>query len=190
MATTIEAPSAAESSGQTEPVIHDGFIIDPETGEVLGHIEKSGEFHVRDQESADWVLRKMLQAKTAIETVKANAEKLIRRHQRELDWLNLRFESELEELASRELKSQKTKTLQLSYGALAFRRVAPQVQATEDAIGWLEQLAPDAVKTTKSVLVSQIPEDVVTAAIAEERPGIFIRPERESFSIKLGGKSS
>ncbi len=43
----------------TTSIIINGYIIDPETGEVIGHVERKKEFHVTDMDSAEWVLDKL-----------------------------------------------------------------------------------------------------------------------------------
>jgi phage host-nuclease inhibitor protein Gam len=171
---------------QTQTIV-DGFIVDPETGEILGHIEQPSEFHVTDCDSADWVLKRMLEAQTAIEAIKANSQRLIKQHERQLEWLKFRFESELEEFAQKELEGQKTKSLILNYGQLRFRTVPPSYKVSEEAIPWLEEKCPEAVKVTKAPLITKVPKPLLDEAYQEGIPGVWLQPERQSFSIVAGG---
>lgn len=111
-------------------IIQDGFIIDADTGEVVG-LEK-GEFHVTDEASADWVLEKMMDAQANAARVQIKRKALLenldeqeRHYKRTYDFLNYRFGRELAEFARRRLEETKAKTkvVKLSFGRLSFRTV-------------------------------------------------------------------
>jgi hypothetical protein len=73
----------------------------------------------------------------------------------------------------------KVKTWTCPYGTVAFRTVAQRVKIVEEeeAVAWLMEHNPDAVKTKHTVLVSKINDLLDT-------PGIEIIPASESVTIK------
>lgn len=58
------------TSDTPKPVENGGFLIDPDTGEVLG-LAGIDQFKVTDAESAEWVLEKILQAESDTSPVNA-----------------------------------------------------------------------------------------------------------------------
>jgi hypothetical protein len=169
---------------ETTTINIDGFLVNPETGEILGH-ETAEQFHVRDADSANWVMRKMLAEQAAMEAAKSNLEKLVKQHESRLNWLQTRFSGELESFAREQLADQKTKTLTLPYGRLSFRTTPERVALTEDALPWLEAYTPEAVKITKSPLVSKLTGEALESAVAAGVAEVV--PAGESFAVKLGG---
>jgi len=176
-----------------QTIEQDGFIIDAETGEILGLAK--AEFHVTDASSADWVLEKMLDAKASItrediklKAITDNIEAKKKDFQRKLEYLEFRFASELQVFAAKEVEGQKTKTWKGDYGQLKFRtvkggvRVADADKALASACmnGWVH-----AIKVTESFQISKLDED--EKAEAATLPGFEVKPDTEVFDIKVGG---
>jgi len=96
-----------------------------------------------------------------------------------------RFGNMLEDFAGRELTGKKTKTLKTPFGKLSFRTKPASLEwDKENLLPWAKKAAPDAIKVTESVLVSQLSEGQKTAAIIA---GVATeKPEEEVFKIDTG----
>ena len=182
-------------------VIVDGFVVDVETGEILGMLidrATTERFHVIDSDSAEWVLDKMQQNDAAIAALEsrkraivANIDKMLAGLQSRQKYLSWRFTPELENFARKQLALSKRRSLATPFGVLAFRKTKRKVQVNttykDDAVAFLEVYHPaltDAIKVEKSVLVSKLPEDIALP------PEIFtITPAGESFTINTGVKA-
>ena len=149
---------------QTE-ISKDGFIVDTETGEVLGHAEAHERFTVDDAHAAEWVLERVQSADAEIaacdarfKAISENIAAMRKEHEKRKGWLLARFALELEAFASLELEGKKTRTFKTPYGSLSFRTVPGSVKVLdmEAAVKWAKMYEPDAVKVTESVLVSKV----------------------------------
>lgn len=144
----------------------DGFIIDIETGEVLGH-EKQ-DFRVTDEKSADWVLEKIMdvqceRARIAIKrkALLENLDSQDKDLQRREDWLQTRFGPDLESFAREQLKDAKTKTWKGTFGRLSFRTAGGGLKVADQdkALSWAKGFAPHTIKVVESFLISQLSAD-------------------------------
>jgi hypothetical protein len=173
---------------------HDGYIVDPETGEVLGHTEASERFAVTDIESAEWVLSKMQEAQADVlaqrcrlDAIQSQMQAMIEDKARRCSYLEARFGHELEAFAARELEGGKSKTLKTPFGSLSFRTVPGSIRVVnvELAVVWAETFEPKAVKVSKSVLVSGLKgmESGLPSAAFE------VVPPNERFRIETGVKA-
>ena len=143
----------------------DGYWVDPETGE---RVAKEG-FHVTDIPSAEWLLEKLqgLDADmAAIDNRKAlviaNLDTMKAHKQRQYNGLLYKYRLELEAFAKEQLEGSKLRSWVCPFGAVKFRyvnasyKLNPEME--EQCLEWCERNLPDAVKVTKKVLVSQIPD--------------------------------
>jgi hypothetical protein len=168
----------------------EGFVIDPETGEVIRHIGQP--FAVVDRNSAEWVLAKLMDADAAIfaeqtrlAVVTENIQARIKGYARRRDWLRARFAGELEQYATGQIAGQKARTLTLDHGKISFRKTPGGTAVTDmaAAVIWAKANAPEAVKVTETVLVTplkgrdDLPEDIFT-----------VTPPGEKCSIETGIK--
>lgn len=149
---------------QTE-ISKDGFLIDAETGEVLGHAEAQGHFTVDSTSAAEWVLERIQAADADIaacdarlKAISDNLAAMRKEHEKRKEWLLGRFAAELETFAAAELNGKKTRTLKTPFGSLSFRTAPGSVKVLdmEAAVKWAKMYEPDAVKVTESVLVSKV----------------------------------
>lgn len=176
-----------------------GFVIDTETGEVLGCPEPRPQFHVTDRESAEWVLHKMqdLQAeKVAIEArLKALTDNLnaqIHEVERRLGFLQYRFGGELFDWAREEIAKQPhgPKHVKTDYGKIGFRATKGSIKVADEeaALSWAERQAPEAVVIKKAVHVSALPQALKQDVFdAPERYGFFaVEPPTEKGYIETG----
>jgi hypothetical protein len=171
----------------------DGELYDEVTGEYAGPM--SG--WIKGDESAEdlalLVMRKRmdieatLQAeRSKLDAIVENTRKMIAKHQARLDWLEARYNTQLQDYALSQLPRKADGTLRVKtwtcpYGTVAFRTVAEKVRVVdeEQAVAYLMHHDPDAVKTKHTVLVSKLSDFALDHA-----PGLEIIPASESVTIK------
>jgi len=180
----------------------DGFVVDLDTGEVLGFaIIPLGkeEFDVTDVESAEWVLRKMLEAKAAIEAVHqtadvilarnilAAAEGLTKPHANKLKWLTERFGSQIKDVAKANLPA-KGKTWRSLYGHVAFRLVKAQLEVVAEsrAAKWLAANAPKSIRVVADLdALTEKDRLFISSLVAEDTDGVQVEILKSKFSSDL-----
>lgn len=178
----------------TNTVEQDGFIIDTESGEVLGLATQ--EFHVTDEASADWVLKKLTESEAEI--IKLNlmlesvAERLASERkaaERKVEWLKARFGAELEQFAKENLPKGK-RTWKGTWGEVSFRTSPARLEVTDEetAIKWAERNCPSAVKVSKKFLKSELSTGFMGLAsenaLFRHESGLNYIPETETMTIK------
>lgn len=173
------------------PVVVGDLLIDENTGEILGLAPRRERFSVHDRDSAEWVVGKILDARLQAEAVKRrlavlkeNLESQIRDAEREADWFEYRFSSELETWARSQLG--RSRTVKLDHGRLSFRRKEGRFKVDDPAkaIAWAKASGwSDAVKVEETLLISKVPTDKLDAK--EPPAGFAYEPESESFAVKV-----
>jgi hypothetical protein len=174
-------------------VVQDGYVIGIESGEVYGLAEQTKEFAVNSEAAAEWVLEKLSEAEGRVVGLKSELAGIqerfasrIKEQERRAEWLRARFGSELEEFAKSQLDG-KSKTWKGAFGSIGFRSTAARVTVADQdrAVAWASVDCPDAIKETRSVLVSNIPDSVKALMIEKGAPdGFDIVPAGESVTIK------
>ena len=177
----------------TTTIEQDGFIIDIETGEIIGLARP--EFHVIDADSADWVLEKILDAKANIaredmklKSIAENIESRKADQQRRIAYLEWKFGPELEQFAKEAVANQKTKTWKGVFGQLKFRTVKGGVRVSDPELAFetaKSQQWVEAIKTVESFQISKLPDALKSEAAS--LPGFEVKPDSEVFDIKVGG---
>jgi hypothetical protein len=173
--------------------------VDPETGEVLGiapPTETDAPFVPTTPEQVEWVLQRIARAEAnmaavdghpdviAARAILDNAADLRKRAEAKRTWLLNRFESDLKEFAKTALAGEKGQTWRSVYGSIALRTVPAKVQVVDSdkALAWAEDHAPDAVKYSRSFLISK-----AGLTPADELPdGFTVAPASVSVTIKTG----
>jgi len=186
---------SAEPETGVEIVEHDGYLIDADTGEVIGLAELTGEdFVIRTREDAERILRRLQHCdfgKASCESRKAvviaNIDAEIASYDRKRAYLIAAFGEPLKMYAENALMHTKGRTLRTDYGKLSFRtspggKISPR--DTTAAIEWARGHCPDAVETKEVVKLRLTP----LKAISHELPAdIFdISEPSTSFSIETG----
>lgn len=170
---------------------HGPYMIDANTGEVLGLAPEKAQFHVHDRASAEWVLERLSEAEAEVAALErrktvlvANIESMQLEAERRVTFLMGRFLLELQAFAEKELAGKKTRTWKSPFGRLSFRKGKSRLVVHDEAkaVEWAKQNQPQAVKVTEKLLVSML--DNVYDDF--EAPGLSIEPARESFAIKTG----
>ena len=188
--TQIEA-GAVKSAAQVI-VIHNGFLVDADTGEVLGLASTPERFDVTDLASAEWVLKKMsecdaeeLGIEARIKSVTENLASDLRQAKGRREYLMGRFGEGLKAFARADQYDRKTRTTSMAFGKLSFRTMPESIEIVDMALAveWAKANAPDAVKTVESILktplkdIPNLPEDAFT-----------LIPAGEVFKVETGVK--
>lgn len=174
----------------SDVVIHEGYYVNPETGEVLGHVEAAEEFRVRDMPSAEWVLEKMQMADSEIAAVEMRLaaiqeqmESILADRRRRRNWLQTRFGAELEAFAREALDGAKQRSLKTPFGTMGFRHVAGSIKPLDKkgCIAWAKEYCPAAVVQREELVVSPLKD-------REDLPNeLFdVTPAGDRFYIKTG----
>lgn len=166
-------------------IIQDGYILNPDTGEILGLASTpKADFAVVDVPTAEWVLEKMLQAQAAAEALEstpevifaravlANIEKLKKPHLQKIDYLKKFFGDAIIEVAKNNLPK-KGKTWQSAFGSVAFRKTGAKLDIgdEEKAAKWLAANYPESIRLVAD-LDQLTPDDrAFLASLAEEGNG-------------------
>lgn len=112
-------------------------------------------FVVRDAASANWVVRRIVEARTYAQRVKAWAELEQRRARREEDFLLRRFGVELEAWARRQIARQHDgrRSVSLPAGSVGFRVGPTRLAITDEKrlLAWCRTHLPSAIRTVESV---------------------------------------
>ena len=190
---------STETPSPAPVVTADGYICDPLTGEVFGHVDikehdapgaaQKEPFIPDTMEKVKWVLRKIMAEDSAIaaaemelQAISANIAAMKRVHEQKRNWQLAQFTLPLQVFAAEQLKGQKTRTLLTPYGTLSFRTIPGSLKIVDApaALEWAEENAPNAVKTVKSVKISEI-------TASDTLPQCFEMTERrDAFYIKTG----
>ena len=171
----------------------DGELWDEETGEYAGPMSGWITGNETPEDLALLVMRKRMDIEASIQAEKDkldaitnNMVKMIGKHVARLEWLEARYNAQLQDFAMSQLPRKadgtlKVKTWTCPYGTVAFRTVAERVKVVEEeeAVAWLMHHNPDAIKTKHTVLVSKL-SDFATIHV----PGLEIIPASESVTIK------
>jgi hypothetical protein len=169
----------------------DGELWDEETGEYAGPMSGWIKGDESPEDLALLVMRKRMDIEASIQAEKDkldaitnNVVKMLGKHVARLEWLERQYNAQLQDYAMSQLPRRadgtlKVKTWTCPYGTVAFRTVAQRVKIVEEeeAVAWLMEHNPDAVKTKHTVLVSKINDLLDT-------PGLEIIPASESVTIK------
>jgi hypothetical protein len=177
-------------------------LFDTETGEYAGPANSN--LPDRALETEEELLAYMNRLSSAeadvlaetkrLQAVVANVEKLLALKNRRVEWLKARYELSANDVAEGLLPRKpdgtfRTKTYTCPWGQVAFREVKPKVVVNNPqlAVAWAKSHAPDAVKVAESILVSKLPEDLVTEWLASEDHntpwGFTIEPGRTSVKV-------
>jgi len=172
----------------------DGELWDEETGEYAGPMSGWIKGDETPEDLALLVMRKRMDIEATLQAEKAkldaiveNTRKMVAKHQARLDWLEARYNAQLQDYALSQLPrkadgSLKVKTWTCPYGTVAFRTIAERVKVVdeEQAVAYCLGHDPEAVKTKHTILVSKL----TGLTAGDLPPGLEIIPATESVTIK------
>lgn len=186
--------------------IGDDFY-DTETGEYAGPVfVDAWPVLINTEDDALFISRQMLQAEIEMnaklaehEAIVKNIETMVRRHRSKCDSLRNQYAAQLGAFAFDNLPRKNDGTLAAKtwtnpYLTVRFTTVKPalKVDDEEKVLRFAEFNVPDAVKVTKTVLVSKIEGDIRTMLMENESlaasHGFRVEAERQSVTMKTGVK--
>jgi len=143
-------------------------------------------FSVKDESSADWLVRKVVEADAHIRRVKEQAEREIRRTERERDFLLLRFGGDLQRWVKKQLQKDKgrRKSVLFLSGTAGFRQLAAKLVVEDEptVIKWAKKHCRKAVVTVERLSKTVLNEHFESTG--ELGDGIRLEPVQERFYIK------
>ena len=117
---------------------------------VPEHLLVPDQFAVSDETTANWVVRKVVEARAYAERVEAWAAAEVRRTRHEEQWFLTRYGGQLEHWVRQELsdRGSRARSVKLPAGQLGFRSVPASFRTVEIAVlaGWCRQHLPEALR--------------------------------------------
>ena len=143
------------------------------------------QFAVCDEGSANWVVRRVNEARAYARRVKEWAERETQRARREETFFLKRFRYELEVWLVAELKSRgsKQKSINLPAGRLGTRKSKGKLVIHDEqaALGWARDHCPDAIQTVERVAKQPLNKHLETTS--ELPPGTTLEDPAEHLYI-------
>lgn len=143
-------------------------------------------FHVRDEQSASWVVRKIIEERAHRQRVVAWSEAETRRSERREQFLMHRFGAELAEWARQQLAKQfgKQRSIHLPAGRIGFRVEPTRIVVADQPqlIKWCRQHLPSAVKVVESVRKVELKQHIKNTGECPD--GAELAGGGEKFFIK------
>lgn len=143
-------------------------------------------FRVHDADSANWVVRRIIECRRYRLRVEAWAAAELRRAQREEQFFLERYSAQLAAWARTELAKLRgrRKSIRLPAGSLSFRIARAKIVVTDDRrlLDWCRTHLPAAVRTAERVLRSVVREHVENTG--ELADGTTVDGGGERFLIK------
>ena len=153
-------------------------------GDIQSNVPES--FCVKDEATANWVVRKITEARAYAQHVKQWAEKEICRAEHEEEFFMARFESELSKWATKEIGKfkGKRKSLNLPAGSVGFRSCAPKLVIDDEVavLSWARKSCPAAIATVEHVSKSEVKEHLEQTG--EVPDGAHVEPASERFYVR------
>ena len=157
-----------------------------ETDDVEAALLLSPEFSVYDRDSAEWLVRKVVEADAHIARVKAQAAREIRRTERERDFLLMRYGPELERWTEQQLNATqgRRKSVLLLSGTVGFRSTSAALVVSDlpTLVAWARRYCKKAVVVVKKVSKSTLKAHFEKSG--ELPDGMEITPAKNKFFIK------
>lgn len=121
-----------------------------------------GGFEVRDQSSANWLVRKIVETRQYRRRVREWAEIEFRRAEREEQFFLQRYGLQLETWASKEIADSSRKSVKLPAGTVGFRSESFRLEIKDESrlIAWCRGSLPNALRTDTHVLKSIVSDHV------------------------------
>ena len=179
-----------DTQNNDELIRENGWVIDPNTGEVIG-VYGWLENGVVESEQDLWILQKkmldvdslIIGERAQLKRIQEMCEKRIKALESRRSWMELKYGVTATDVA-RELLPRNKKTYTSPYGEITFRSSKAKIKFTnqEAAVAWAKRYQPDAIKIAESVLVSKLSAQSVSdlTTYAHVRPeGCEITPEQE-----------
>jgi hypothetical protein len=141
-------------------------------------------FEVCDRTSANWLVRRINEARAYADHVKAWAALELRRAEREERFFIERYGGQLENWARAEISRLRRKSLKLPAGTIGFRKEPPRLMVSDESklIAWCRRNLAAAIRVQTSVLKSLVRDHV--AQTGESPDGAEISGGGERFYVR------
>lgn len=153
-------------------------------GEVLRIVPK--QFAIVDEKTANWLVRKIIEARQYDAQVKTWAAKECRRAEREEMTLMFLFGRQIEAWTKDQIGrlSGRRKSICLPAGTVGFRSQNAKLVIDDEfaVLNWARQNLPSAIQSTEKLLKSILNGHFETSGELPEK-GAHVEPAREKFSI-------
>jgi hypothetical protein len=169
-----------------------GYLVNVDTGEVVGHARFNDEYRISSDSTAVAVLEAMMEAESETKHLQElyqdkidSLAEILKASRRRRDWLEVRFKADLEQFAASRLAGSKIRTLHLFCGKLTFHRstvLSVVAERKEAAVEWCNRFCREAVKVSVDILIPPLKK---RTDLPEE---LFERVEKDNFSIHTGVK--
>lgn len=145
-------------------VTQDGWVVG-EGGEILDRDDVYEGFRIDSHSKAEWALELLTKIEAELVAIQSREEALLsnfralrRAQERRLKWWEWRFRPDLIEWARRELRSERSRTLQLDWGRIQVRahKESHEISDPDAAVRFVEAWAPGLVKLKKTVGVTAV----------------------------------
>ncbi len=181
----IPSPSVSErpSEPPTPPQAHE---TDADTDiEVLKSVP--ARFTIEDENSANWLVKRVMASRQYADRVKAWAEQEIARAAREEKTLMFLFGRQLETWAKGEIDKLRgrRKSVGLPGGTVGFRTINPCLQVDDEGsvLGWARQNCPAAVVVVEKLSRSELKSYFERTGVMPD-DGAHVEPGGEKFFIR------
>lgn len=146
-------------------------------------------FTIHDEGSANWYLRKLAEIEGEQARIKAQTSARVAELQSDAERLKFLFGEPLAAWARGEAKRRHRKSVTLMQGTVSFRSVPKRWKPVdaEEAFVHARTAFPDFIQSTPKLDMTAYL--AYADATGEALPGLEAVPERESMSIKFGGKT-
>ncbi len=154
-----------------------------QTGEIVA-VPQS--FQVVDLKTANWVVRKIQEARAYGEAVQAWADAEANRAKQEEEFFLFHYGPQLQAVLNEEIEKQrgKRKSVKLPAGSMGYRSDPERLRVEDEAatIEWARQNCPDAIRTTERISRTAINEHFTTTG--EMPNGCEVQPASERFFVR------
>ncbi|HEY8668170.1 MAG TPA: host-nuclease inhibitor Gam family protein [Tepidisphaeraceae bacterium] len=119
-------------------------------------------FAVNDAASANWLVRKIVEARAYAKHVKAWADAEVRRAEQEEAFFLQRYGHQLEAWARQQIANARRRSVKLPAGTVGFRTDPPKLEVIDEAklLSWCRQELPAALRVETHVLKSLVRDHV------------------------------
>ena len=174
--------------------IQDNFVVDSDTGEVLGEVVVDGA--IASQETLEIVLERIARVETELVGLQArhsaiveNCRRIEKRKADYLAYLKSRYSSSpIEEYVKARLEGGKSKTLTTPYGSVSFRLVKGGLKVVDKALALETAIGlgmTNAIKTTQEFQISKLTDEQLDTLYYSLPQGFDFVSDRETMSIKV-----
>lgn len=154
------------------------------TAPISAEIAPDETFSVVDASSANWVVRKIIEARNYAERVKTWAEGEIKRAEQKEQFFLFHYGRQLEEWAKAQIGGGRRKCVKLPGGTVGFRTEPHKLDVADEQklIAWCRRSLPDALRIETHVLKSIVKDHLQQTG--EQPDGTSVTGGGQRFYIK------